>query len=105
MRSTVRPDSLSGNHSRCREMRECGRMPDIPSRETLTALTHAVEAVRPSAIIGFSRHLEDGQIEMLYAYRFGIGAFVAPIAEVPEALRPFSRGIGLHDGFSATSQK
>src|SRR5262245_12423101 len=80
-------------------------MPDIPSRETLTTLTQAVDVVRPSSIIGFSRHLEDGQIQMLYSYRFGIGAFVAPIADVPEALRPFSRGIGRHEGFFPTSLK
>ena len=37
-------------------------MPDIPSREALAELTNAVEAVLPQAIIGFSRHLADGQI-------------------------------------------
>jgi transcriptional regulator with GAF, ATPase, and Fis domain len=80
-------------------------MSDIPPRAALTALTQAVDAVLPHSIIGFSRHLDDGQIQMVYSYRFGIGAFVSPTEEVPDALRPLFRGIGHHDGFTATSQK
>src|SRR5262249_13156013 len=80
-------------------------MPEIPSRETLAALKQAVDAVIPSAMIGCSHRLDDGQIQMVYAYPFGIGGLVASIEDVPEALRPLAKGVGYHDGFTATSQK
>src|ERR1043166_4588958 len=62
-------------------------MVDLPSRDTLAALTRAIETVTPCVIAGLARQLDAGRVETLYSCRFGVGSFVSPAEHVPEALR------------------
>src|ERR1041385_4801126 len=79
-------------------------MSDALSRESLTSLWQAVNAVTPSAIVGLARHLDDGRIEMPWVCGSGFGAFVSETVDVPPALRPALAGIGHHESLGGAAQ-
>jgi transcriptional regulator with GAF, ATPase, and Fis domain len=79
-------------------------MLEIPPREALKALTHAIDAVTASAMVGLTSRREDGSIRVLYSFSFGIGGLVARADEVPAALLPQTSGLARHTGFSPTSE-
>src|SRR5262245_18670083 len=72
-------------------VRESRRMPGIPSREALTALKQAIEQVIPSVIVGVSRLRDDAQAQVVYSFRFGIGAYTVPMGQLPAGLKPPAR--------------
>ena len=57
----------------------------------------------PAVILGFAHQIDQTRVQILYSYRFGIGAYIAPVDQVPEALRPATAGFGSMDGVSADS--
>ena len=79
-------------------------MLEIPPREALGALTQAIDAIVPTAMIGLTRRCEDGSVHVLYSFPFGIGGLIVAADEVPKALLPETQGLGQHTGFSSTSE-
>jgi transcriptional regulator with GAF, ATPase, and Fis domain len=66
-------------------------MQEIPSRETLGALVAQANAVVPTAILGLARGgAGNGRVSVSYSWVHGIGEYLVPIDELPEALRPGS---------------
>ena len=65
-------------------------MIDLPSREDLTTLAEAVNAVAPAAALGYTRSVDKGRLSTLYFYRHGMGEFVLDPVDVPALLHPSS---------------
>jgi transcriptional regulator with GAF, ATPase, and Fis domain len=64
-------------------------MLDVPSRESLTALTEAVLAFVPTEAfisLGLARRLDDGSVSMVYAHGNGMGEYVLPPGDAPDVL-------------------
>jgi two-component system response regulator FlrC len=59
---------------------------EIPSRDGLTTLAEAANAVTPSVAVGLARSLDEARVSILYASQRGIGEFVLPSSETPPAL-------------------
>lgn len=64
----------------------------IPLRKDLTALTASVNAVVPSAILGFCRMLQDTRVSVLYWHPYGLGEYILEASDVPAILLPSSDG-------------
>jgi transcriptional regulator with GAF, ATPase, and Fis domain len=72
-------------------------MQEIPTRETLGALVAQANAVVPTAILGLARGGGpaaaaggNGRVSVSYSWIHGIGEYLVPLDELPEALRPGS---------------
>ena len=66
-------------------------MQEIPSRETLGALIAQANAVVPTAILGLARGGSgsgNGRVSVSYSWVHGIGEYLVPTDELPDALRP-----------------
>jgi transcriptional regulator with GAF, ATPase, and Fis domain len=67
-------------------------MLEIPPRHGLTALTEAVRVIAPVGSVGFTRSLESESFSVQYSSPHGIGEFILPASELPEAMRPSANG-------------
>jgi hypothetical protein len=63
-------------------------MLEIPTRESLTALADAANAIFPTTALGFAHRLDDGRVSVLYSSRLGIGRHLVPADQAPAVLRP-----------------
>jgi transcriptional regulator with GAF, ATPase, and Fis domain len=64
----------------------------IPSREALALLSTAADALAPHAILGITRE-DAGEVSVLCAFGFGLGAYSMPSSQLPAPLRPSAKGI------------
>jgi transcriptional regulator with GAF, ATPase, and Fis domain len=80
-------------------------MTAIPSRKGLDALTEAAAAVSPVAALGFARVLDHGRVSILYSFPLGIGEFVLPDGEVPDALVVATDGVRQTDAAAIDAQQ
>ncbi len=64
----------------------------IPSREQLAVLTEAASVIGPMVTLGFAHARDDGRVQLMHSYPFGLGAYVVAEADVPEVLRPSAAG-------------
>jgi len=62
-------------------------MRDIPSRESLAALTRDANAVAAAAMVGIAREREDGRVWILCSYVHGFGAHVVRAGDAPQPFR------------------
>jgi transcriptional regulator with GAF, ATPase, and Fis domain len=60
----------------------------LPSREALTTLRGAAEAIVPLHSIGFVRSLDDTRLSFLVFHPNGVGGYVVQRSQVPAVLRP-----------------
>jgi hypothetical protein len=61
---------------------------EIPTRESLAALSDAARAIFPAAALGFAHRLDDGRVSVLYSSRLGIGRHLVSPGEAPSVLQP-----------------
>ncbi len=78
-------------------------MPAIPTREILTSLTQAADAVVRTAAVGVVQRTARGGVELLYSCPHGIGRYVVATSDLPEALRPEADGIRHADAGAITA--
>jgi transcriptional regulator with GAF, ATPase, and Fis domain len=69
-------------------------MLELPSRDALSALTRAVDAVLPTTIVGLARAIDDVRVQMLFWHAHGVGSYIVSIEDVPDVLRPMTDGVG-----------
>src|SRR5262245_20381910 len=75
---------------------------EIPTRESLTALSDAANAIVPATALGFAQRLDDGRVSVLYSSRLGIGRHLVPAGEAPAVLQPVADDVA-PDGQPITS--
>src|SRR5262245_34990121 len=71
----------------------CSLMPEIPSREDLTALASRANAVASTVAFGFVRPLDDSRVTVFYSTLNGIGEYVLGHADLPDVLLPSATDI------------
>jgi transcriptional regulator with GAF, ATPase, and Fis domain len=72
-------------------------MLEVPSRETLAALTGVVDAVLPATALGLVRQLSPTRVSVLYTSAYGTGECSVDISDLPDALRPGIHGTRMLD--------
>ncbi len=63
-----------------------------PSREQLAVLSEAASVIGPTVTLGFAHARDDGRVQLIHSYPFGLGAYVVAEADVPDVLRPSAAG-------------
>jgi hypothetical protein len=63
-----------------------------PSREQLAVLSEAASVIGPTVTLGFAHARDDGRVQLIHSYPFGLGAYVVSEADVPDVLRPSAAG-------------
>jgi transcriptional regulator with GAF, ATPase, and Fis domain len=62
-------------------------MPELPSRDALSELRQALDAVLPAPIAGLVRAIDDARVQMLFWQAHGVGSYVVAVEDVPSALQ------------------
>jgi transcriptional regulator with GAF, ATPase, and Fis domain len=63
-------------------------MPHLPSRKSLKAFADTVNAVVPSAILGFARMRPDARVSIFYWHSYGMGEYILDASDVLAPLSP-----------------
>ena len=80
-------------------------MLELPLRDALSALGHAIDDVMPTTIVGLARAIDDTRVQLLFWHAHGLGSYILPIEDVPEILRPAAHGIGAPIAVDARSER
>jgi hypothetical protein len=78
-------------------------MLELPSRDALSELRRAIDAVVPTRIVGLTRPIDNARVQMLFWHAYGTGSYNLSIDDVPEVLRPATQGVGHPIAVDSTS--